>query len=294
MSWDPRTTNDPVELESRGWMPGALFVPSPQRYAANTGVPYGEMYPRAIVHHVMVGYMGSARVMMEDEVVGDDADDYASWHFSIGRDGSVMQHESIWTPLWHAGLRTDQLTGEPVSELRRRYGYNPNAWTVGIEHEGFSVKTMTQDGRKRIDDYFYDSEHPWPEAMIAASIRVQRWIWKRCGWLLLLPRGHWQDANSADSRFILHSQIDPVSRANDPGQLWDQQVWPRIVNEVLSPEAEPRDEPFRVPAPPATTPAPPTPEPAPVAGYEDGRRSRGVEAIAAIRGLADALENQWT
>ena len=233
--------------EENGWMPGCEYVPVEGRFATERG----QMYPQALVFHVMVGYMGYARTMMEDRIVGDDADDYASWHFSVGRDGHKMQHASIWDGLWHAGLGSlDPDAGEPVSTLRARFGRNPNLWIVGIENEGFSVPTFAQNG-KRIDDYPYSAARPWPEPMIASNIEIARWVIKRCGWLQQLPRGDWANPDTFESRFIGHNQIDPRNRKDDPGDLWQHTVWHRIVNGAWAPAPPPRELEGPIVVPPA-------------------------------------------
>ena len=116
---------------SDGWLPFGERVPMvPERYAVNTGIQPGQMYPQVIVDHVMGGHYSYALEMMRDQTVGDDPDDYASWHFSIARDGRVAQHADIWTPTWGAGLRATDVTQEPISAFRKRWSTNPNGWTV--------------------------------------------------------------------------------------------------------------------------------------------------------------------
>ena len=95
-----------------------------------------------------------------------------------------------------------------------------------------------------------------------------------------LPRGFWWNPDTADSRFVFHSQIDPINRANDPGPNFP---WNRVVEETLS--AEP------VPAP---LPAPVEP---PISA-ERYRREGRLEALATMRTATnaafDALEREWS
>lgn len=202
-----------------GWMPGCERVEMvPERYATNVGIAAGDMVPQAIVDHVMGGHYGYALTMMRDTTVGDDDDDYASWHFSIAQDGRVAQHASIWTPCMGAGLKAHAVTGEPISTFRKRWHYNPNAWTVHIEHEDKAAR------------------NPFlTEPQIEASIRVHRWVWNQCEWLRALPRGFWWLPDTADSRITGHYQYQ-ADRADDPGANFP---WGRIMEATLAPEPAP-------------------------------------------------------
>jgi N-acetyl-anhydromuramyl-L-alanine amidase AmpD len=243
-----------------GWCPFATKIPMvPERYGT-TNVAAGQMYPQVIVSHRMGGYFSGAIAMMQDPTVGDDSDDYASWHFSIATDGRIAQHAPIWTPTWGAGLKSGDRTDEPISTFRRRWGSNPNDWSVHVEHE---------DGGARNPTFTNDQ--------IEASIRVHRWIWNQCEWLINLPRGQWYQPDTAESRFVFHSQIDPINRADDPGPNFP---WDRIVNGALA--AEPAPEPVLIP------------ESAP--SHIDANAIRR-EALAAMRAATnaayDALEREW-
>ncbi len=227
-------------------MPGVERVPSAA--AGGLGIAEDGMYPQGIVQHVMAGYFAGARQMMQSSAPGT-----VGWHFSIARNGRVMQHASIWDTMQHAGAVKNP---DPSAQaLINRFG-NPNLWAIGIEHEGFSIPVISDTG-KRIDDFLYDQAHPWPEGLIAASIRVQRWIWNSCQWLLDLPSAERQQ------RFLTHSMIDRVTRPQDPGDLWNATVWHRVVNGALEPQAAPRPAPATPVPVPTPTPAP-TPSPAPL------------------------------
>lgn len=256
-----------------GWMPTVERVPFKE--FAHSGVAEDNMYPKAIVHHVMSGYFAGARSMAESSRVGVPP----SWHFSIARDGRVMQHVSIWDTAWHCGIDSsvtpDQVVDPLVQRFRRDFGRDPNSWTIGVEHEGFSIPVFDRNG-KRIDDFVYGGAHPWPDAMIQASIRVQKWIWNSCQWLVDIPAG-----NERFERFLTHAMIDPVQRPQDPGAAWDSAVWAPLVNAVFA-EAAPRVEP---PAPP--TPPPPAPAPAPAidrdGAKEDLRAAMASTAAALVK-----------
>ena len=213
-----------------GWCPFADRVEMVSDRWGTGNVNAGQMWPQAICDHVMDGHYGGALAMMRDPTVGDDPDDYASWHFSIAKDGRIAQHASIWTPTWGAGLKSTHRTEEPISTFRRLWGTNPNDWCVHIEHEDSAIRPAT-----------------FTEAQIEASIRVHRWVWQQAEWLINLPRGSWQNPDVAESRFVFHSQIDTSGmRAHDPGPNFP---WDRIVNATLHREAAPALEPAPLPAP---------------------------------------------
>jgi N-acetyl-anhydromuramyl-L-alanine amidase AmpD len=254
--------------EAAGWMPGVEYVPMvPERYAYPDtvgGTTPGNMYPQAVVEHVMGGHFSYALEMMRDATVGDDADDYASWHFSVARDGRVAQHAPIWTPCMGAGLRSNQVTAEPISTFRQRWHTNPNAWTVHVEHEDAAVRNPT------ITD-----------AQLEASIRIHRWIFSMCKWLSDLPRGFWWLPDTADSRFLYHSQISPVDRADDPGTNFP---WDRLVEGSLgaAPAAPPAE-----PQPPADLNREMALAVARAEGYSAGWRAHHARVMDALLGLAE-------
>ena len=155
-----------------------------------TDVPPETMKPIAVINHIMQGY---ARTMI-DWATNNSVQKSA--HFIIDREGNITQTVSIYSPAWHAG-RTAKESWKSFP------GGNPNKYTVGIEHEGFSVDPGYGY------DYIYDGS--WPEAMMDASAKVHKWI---LGELIL-------DAN--DQTVIGHFETDAVSRANDPGPQWSRE-----------------------------------------------------------------------
>ena len=155
-----------------------------------TDVPPETMKPIAVINHIMQGY---ARTMI-DWATNNSVQKSA--HFIIDREGNITQTVSIYSPAWHAG-RTAKESWKSFP------GGNPNKYTVGIEHEGFSVDPGYGY------DYIYDGS--WPEAMMDASAKVHKWI---LGELSL-------DAN--DQTVIGHFETDAVSRANAPGPQWSRE-----------------------------------------------------------------------
>ena len=173
---------------SKGWMPDIDHIGTTMY--GYTDVPPETMKPIAVINHIMLGY---ARTMI-DWATNNSVQKSA--HFIIDREGYITQTVSIYSPAWHAG-RTAKESWKSFP------GGNPNKYTVGIEHEGFSVDPGYGY------DYIYDGS--WPEAMMDASAKVHKWI---LGELSL-------DAN--DQTVIGHFETDAVSRANDPGPQWSRE-----------------------------------------------------------------------
>ena len=173
---------------ARGWMPDVDHIGTTMY--GYTDVPPDTMEPIAVINHIMQGY---ARTMIE---WAETNSVQKSAHFIVDREGNITQTVSIYSPAWHAG-RTAKTTWKSFP------GGNPNKYTVGIEHEGFSVDPGYGY------DYIYDGS--WPEAMMDASAKVHKWI---LGELSL-------DAN--DQTVIGHFETDAVSRANDPGPQWSRE-----------------------------------------------------------------------
>jgi len=149
--------------------PAAEWVP--WRYISDSGQPAyfkGVNRPEAVVLHVMQGYMSTAR---QWAIVGHYG---ASWHFSVGRDGSVMQHLDFEDGGYHAGI--PDTAPSPVWPLWKGHGVNVNLYTIGIEHEGFSGDGFTEAQRLASRDlckwlagelgFPYDRDHFPPHADI--------------------------------------------------------------------------------------------------------------------------------
>lgn len=136
----------------------------------------GENVPAAAVLHIMAGYAHTAREWALAGHVG------VSWHFTVARDGGVMQHLELSDAGWHAGLRDDAIPAPWPSW--RGHGQNVNRYTVGIEHEGFPGEPLTA-------------------AQTAASIALCRWLAETLGFAF--NRAH----------FPAHADIDPTNRPND-------------------------------------------------------------------------------
>lgn len=204
-----------MSTDPSGWMPDIERVPT-QAYGYEDIADDG-MYCDAIVSHVAQGYMGGLIAMMQNPNPGK------SWHFSIGRNGRIVQHVSIADPAWHAGD-----VANPTWPLHD--GRNPNRRTVGIEHEGFSINPGYGY------DYLYSQQNPWPEALIEASLKVHAWVFRRVN--------EWTPGQMApgENTVITHSMLNTRTRAQDPGDLWLQTVRPRLIR-ALQGAPEPTPEP---------------------------------------------------
>ncbi len=184
----------------RGWMPGIDHVGTTQY--GYSDVDPETMTPTVIINHIMQGY---ARTMIE---WANTNSVQKSAHFVIDRAGNITQTVSIYSPAWHAG--------RVVSHTWPAYpGGNPNKYSIGLEHEGFSVDPGYGY------DYIYDAANDdtgWPEAMIAASVRVHQWIAGELGITL-------------DTLNVIgHNETDSVSRANDPGPAWSKTQLLAMIN----------------------------------------------------------------
>ena len=188
--------------DESGWMPGTTRVPSVGW--GYPDIPEDGMFTQAVVSHVAQGYWQGLLG------IAQQADPGKSWHFSISRTGEIAQHVSIADPAWHAGD-----VNAPTWRLYQ--GGNPNKRTVGIEHEGFSIRPSYSY------DYIYSAENPWPEALIEASIRVHQWVFSRVN--------EWNPGamTPSEDTVITHSMLNSASRAQDPGDLWLGTVRPRII-----------------------------------------------------------------
>ncbi len=161
----------------------------PDKYPAAEWVPWkrddaegrptfwpGSCTPVAVVLHIMAGSAGTARQWASRGHYG------ASWHFTVGRDGHVMQHLELDDAGYQAGIPASN--PDPAWPLWRGHGQNVNWYTLGIEHEGFPGE-------------------PFTAAQAEASRALCRWLSET----LAIPfdRRH----------FPAHAEIDVLNRPND-------------------------------------------------------------------------------
>lgn len=120
--------------------------------------------PEAVVIHIM-----------EDDIAAVDAwfntpaglrnDLPVSAHYGISRKGAVHQYVDEMDTAWHAG----RVLGSEWPLLRSKLPTNPNAYTIGIKHEG-------------------KPNMPWTDEMYEASATLLAGISQR--WSMLLDRMH--------------------------------------------------------------------------------------------------------
>lgn len=228
-----------------GWMPGVEQIRT-QDYGY-ASMPDDGMYPFAVMSHVMQGYQSTMDGWARQTGIGK------SIHFSVSRTGRIVQYVSIWDPAWHAGyVNSPSWTLYPALSASR--GANPNLYTVGIEHEGFSIVPPYSY------DYLYGAARPWPAALVDASIRIHRFVFDACN-----RYGDWI-GQPGEKNVITHSMVDKANRPQDPGDLWLSAVRPAIIS-ALQP----------APPPPART-------------YDDGLRDGRAEGrLTALDDVAAAV-----
>lgn len=260
-------------LES-GWMPGVTRIPNADH--GYPDVPVDDMWPKAAMFHVMQGF----RRTMDDWALSPVSEQKSS-HFGISRTCTqciggvncpnpllhIRQYVSIWNPAWAAG---DVNNPDPWGQtMLNRYGPNPNKWAIHIEGEGFSIPVYSNG--QQVHDYIYDRDHPWPEAMVQASILILKFV--------LWSTQPLADEPRKQDLILTHSQTNRASRAQDPGDKWITDVKPRLSAAVM--------EPFAVPAPPS---APPASLPAPPAALPVIIDARVKQAREYARQSADILD----
>lgn len=157
-----------------GWMPEIERIPT----TAHGGV----IKPSGVMSHIMQGYQAT---MVEWAQKGQAP----SAHFTIGRNGRLIQHVSIYQQAWHAG-RLDGPNCRPTNPLLPANS-NPNDYFIGIEHEGFSGD-------------------PWTAEMLEADLAVHSWIFETL------------ELKANKNTVTGHYTTAPCSRKHDPGPTWPQ------------------------------------------------------------------------
>ena len=181
------------------WMPNVEHIPT----AAFGG--YGVIKPVGAINHIMQGYQTTMINWAKERPYKT----LKSAHFTINREGRIVQHVALNQASWASGSVRD-----PTWRLLKsnsRGPLNPNGYIINIEHEGFSKPPGYGY------DYIYNSSNPWPEKMVLASIEVHRWIFDELG---LQPN---------EDTITGHYAIDSITRAHDPGQMWPQK---RVIDAV--------------------------------------------------------------
>lgn len=128
------------------------WIGSPNKSSGRSGYK-----PEGIVVHIMEGTLAGTDSWFKS------TQSKVSAHYGIGQDGTVHQYVAESDSAWHAG-RTFNCTWKG-----RRPGVNPNANTIGIEHEG-------------------QADSAWSAPMYAASAELIADIANR--WSIPLDRDH--------------------------------------------------------------------------------------------------------
>lgn len=113
--------------------------------------------PTAIVIHVIEGTLAAADSWFRAP------ESKVSAHYAVGKRGEIHQYVNEGDTAWHAG-RIHNPTWAGI-----RPGINPNAYTIGIEHEG-------------------KADEVWPDAMYEASAELVADICRR--WSIPCDRAH--------------------------------------------------------------------------------------------------------
>ena len=160
--------------------PRAEWVP--WKWNSGEGPTYyeGTNRPSAVVLHRMQGYIRTARAWALAGHYG------ASWHYSIGFDGEVLQHLDHEDGGYQAGVADTQTRIHPPTwPLWKGPGVNVNNYTIGIEMEGFAAQ-----------------EHP--EAQLVALKTLCEWLSVDLGGIPYVRE-----------RYPAHAEIDVINRVND-------------------------------------------------------------------------------
>lgn len=148
--------------------------------------------PIAAVIHIMAGNLWTGWDWPENPPRP------TSWHFTIQRNGHIMQHLRLQDGGFHAGISRYVKRGSrtidravvhtPTWPLWKGWGENVNHFTVGIEHEGIPHG---------------DSLLNFTDIQLDASKRLNIWLAQTLGYEL------------TRERMPAHADIDLLDRVND-------------------------------------------------------------------------------
>jgi N-acetylmuramoyl-L-alanine amidase len=128
----------------------------------------GNYKPEAIVIHISEGTLASADAWFQNPKA------LVSAHYCVGKQGEIHQYVKEEDTAFHAGAPVQ------ASWRLRKPNVNPNAYTIGIEHEG------------RADDGAADA---WPDAQYEASAELIAEVAGR--WGIMIDENH----------LVLHREI---------------------------------------------------------------------------------------
>jgi hypothetical protein len=145
--------------------PKAVWDPGP--FAKQGYTAYPSPQPKeGFVLHSMEGSFSAARGRLFTAYDPEDPYTWASWHFSVLKDGAVVQHYDTGAVCWHCGVPGDPLPWTAAVG---------NVALIGIEHEGRAGE-------------------PFTDAQAAASLELQRWCYSVVPGLKApaLRSSHWE------------------------------------------------------------------------------------------------------
>ena len=157
-------------------MPNIEWVPWKLDSQSGPTFYVGLNKPTAVVLHRQQGWISTARRWAAEGHYG------ASWHYTVGLDGTVLQHLAHTHGGYHAGI--PDMAPDPTWPLWRGHGQSVNTYTIGVECEGFAAED-------------------WPPAQLDAL----RWLCRKLSVDLGIPYNR--------EHFPAHAEIDVVNRVND-------------------------------------------------------------------------------
>lgn len=163
----------------------------------------GKSIPIAIVNHITAGSLKSV-----DSWFTSKDNDQASAHFCIGRNGEIHQYVNLKERAWHAGLAIEGIQHATHPLIKRFKKVNPNAYTIGIEHEGY--KEHGEDGTLTEEQFW-------------ASVWLHRYIREQ----VIEIYGRYIELN--ETNVMGHFEVDPRRKPNCPGKNFP---WERLFKEL--------------------------------------------------------------
>ena len=120
------------------WRPWRYLATSPAEHVGKPTYYANLNHPRGAMLHIMQGWMTTV-------LRWADIGFYPkSWHYSIGRDGTVYQHLDHKHGGYHGGITSAKARDYPPRwRLWRGASINVNHYTIGIEHEGLAGQPFT-------------------------------------------------------------------------------------------------------------------------------------------------------
>lgn len=161
----------PLKFDSNGWLipnsePSIKVDTQTRTTKTGNWAPGLGGKPAGVVWHWLGGRSGDVdgtkdwlRKWATKEIVNPDR--RASWHFLIGRDGSIYQHASITVSTWHAGCNPAQSNCKPTGQMYAypsklvppipvplsvpgRF-YDANSFFIGVELENGGIALKQGD-----------------------------------------------------------------------------------------------------------------------------------------------------